>query len=360
MKVFSGKNLLVIVSCLISVSIVGWLVYDSKANFIKIWNDVNTFYLVLALISSGLIYLFMGLSLWEVLRLLGQRINIGAATSIAFVSTTVNYLVSTMGVSGFALRAHLLGKRHIPLGASVMASIVITVLLYVALIVIILQGSVLLAFSDGVSTSHMIKTLSAVTLIGGVGVLVTAFLFNNEFRYNGIRNIFILINKIIYKLFGAIIPKNNFSAFAKQLDNGIRIIHEHKAKFTKAVFYVCGDWFFTILILYLAFLAVGVKIKIGVLLAGFAVGMATTLIPVLPGGLGAMEIVMASVFSQLGIDWNTALMAALIYRVVYYIIPGIISVFVYWGLKLSEPSVMTRNKADEYIKNEAKNSEPST
>ncbi len=359
MKLFSGKNLLVMASCLISVSVVAWLVYDSKDNFIKIWHNVSTFYLVLAFVSSAIIYIFMGLSLWEVLRLLGQKINLGAAMSIAFVSTTVNYLVSSMGVSGFALRAHLLGKRNIPLGASVMASIVITVILYVALIVIILQGSVLLMFSDNASTSQIIKTLGAVALVGIVGVLVTAFLFNNEFRYNGIRKIFILINKIIYKLFGAIIPKNNFSAFAKQLDNGIRIIHEHKAKFTTAVFYVCGDWFFTILILYLAFLAVGIKIKIGVLLAGFAVGMATTLIPVLPGGLGAMELVMASVFSQMGIDWNIALMAALIYRFVYYIIPGIISVFVYWGLKLSEPSVLTRNKADEYIKNEAKNSEPS-
>ncbi len=359
MKLFSGKNILVMASCLISVSVLVWLIYDSKANFIKIWDNVNTFYLVLAFISSAIIYIFMGLSLWEVLRLLGQKINLGAAMSIAFVSTTVNYLVSSMGVSGFALRAHLLGKRKIPLGASVMASIVITVILYVALIVIILQGSLLLAFSDNASTSQIVKTLGAVALVGIVGVFVTAFLFNNEFRYNGIRNIFILTNKIIYKLFGAIIPKNNFSAFAKQLDNGIRIIHEHKAKFTTAVFYVCGDWFFTILILYLAFLAVGVNIKIGVLLAGFAVGMATTLIPVLPGGLGAMEIVMASVFSQLGIDWNTALMAALIYRFVYYIIPGIISVFVYWGLKLSEPSALTRNKADEYIKNEAKNSEPS-
>ena len=45
---------------------------------------------------------------------------------------------------------------------------------------------------------------------------------------------------------------------------------------------------------------------------------------------------MTAVFAQLGIDWDAALMATLIYRVVYYILPGIVSIFIYWGLQLSE------------------------
>jgi len=305
--------------------------------------------------ASATIYFFMGMSLWETLKLLGHRINIGAAISIAFVSTTVNYLISTMGASGFALRAHLLGKRNIPLGASVMSSIVITVLLYFVLIIIILQGTLLLLFSHNAAPGQMLKNFILVVVIAAIGALVTAFMFNNEFRYKGIRKIFMLINKVIYNLFGALIPKNNYSAFAKQLDNGINTIHNNKLKLTRAIVYICGDWIFTILILYLAFLAVGIRIPIGTLLAGFAIGMATTLIPILPGGLGAMEIAMTSVFSQMGIDWDSALMASLIYRVVYYIIPGIISVFVYWGLKLSEPAALTKDKATEYVEHEAEN-----
>ena len=348
------KHLWVIISCLISVSALVWFIYDGKDNFLKIWREVNTFYLVLSLFASGIIYVFMGLSLWETLKLLGKKINIGACMSIAFVSTTVNYLISTMGVSGFALRAHLLGKRGVPLGISVMASIVISVLLYVVLFVIILQGSLLLILSSGMSKEQMIQNFAAVIGIALVGAGITAFFFNSEFRYKGMRKTFMLINKVIYKLFGALIPKNNFSAFAAQLDNGIKTIHKNKSKMTATIIYICGDWTFTILILYLAFLAIGIKIGIGILLAGFAVGMATTLIPVLPGGIGAMEIAMATVFSQAGIDWDSALMAALIYRFVYYIIPGIVSIFVYWGLKISEPQAMRKNRAQEYIEKKTK------
>ncbi len=96
-------------------------------------------------------------------------------------------------------------------------------------------------------------------------------------------------------------------------------------------------------------MAVGVRIPIGILLAGFALGMVTTLIPILPGGLGAMELAMTGVFTQMGIDWEAALMASLIYRFAYYIIPGIISVVVYWGLKLSEPSPITDAKTKAFL-----------
>jgi conserved hypothetical protein len=349
MKLLKNKTFLVIISCLISVSIVVWLVWSAKDNFFKIWHDANSWYLFWACLASASIYVFMGLSLWETLKLLGKKINLGAAISIAFVSTTVNYLISSFGASGFALRAHLLGKRKVPLGISVMASIIISVLLYVILIVIILQGTLLLILNHNASPEQMIRNFMVVVAIAAVGALVTAFLFNNGFRYKAMRKMFLWINKIIYKLFGTLIPKNNFSAFATQFDNGLETIHKNKAKLTVATLYICGDWVFTILILYLAFLAIGIKIQIGVLLAGFAIGMVTTLIPFLPGGLGAMEIAMTTVFSQMGIDWDSALMAALIYRVVYYIIPGIISVFVYWGLKMSEPMGPSETKTVDYM-----------
>ena len=354
MKLMKSKTFLVFISCLISVSIVAWLVWDAKDNFFKIWHDAKSGYLFLACLASAAIYVFMGLSLWETLKLLGKKINLGAAISIAFVSTTVNYLVSSLGVSGFALRAHLLGKRKVPLGISVMASIVISVLLYFVLIIIILQGSLLLVLSHNASPGQMVRNFMVVVVIAAIGALVTAFMFNNRFRYKAVRKIFMWTNKILYKLFGALIPKNNYSAFAMQLDNGLATIHKNKSKLTLATLYICGDWVFTILILYLAFLAIGIKIQIGVLLAGFAIGMVTTLIPVLPGGLGAMELAMTTVFSQMGIDWDSALMAALIYRFVYYIIPGIISVFVYWGLKMSEPLGPSKTKTTNYMNKAAK------
>ena len=329
------KYLLYSLGVVLSVGIIALMVYQTRDSFVKIWQGVSTRYLFLSLASSVLIYISMGLSLYEVLRIMGRRVSKSAAIGIALVSTTVNYVVSSLGVSGFALRAHLLNRRRVPFGMCVTASIVITVLLYFVLAVIILQGSVLMLFNSSATTMQILKNFSLIVVMCAVCVVVTAFLFNNEWRSKWLRKTFRLINKVLYHVFRALIPKGKYDTFMDQLDEGIDLIHKKKKKLTMTIVYVCADWLFTILVLYFAFRAVGIHITAGVLVAGFAVGMVTTLIPLLPGGLGAMELAMTAVYSQMGIDWDSALMATLIYRVVYYIIPGIISIFIYWGLQLS-------------------------
>lgn len=331
----------------LSVGLIAFMIYQSKDSFVKIWQTVQTKYLVLSVVSSALIYVSMGMSLYEVLRVMGRRIGKSAAIGIALVSTTVNYAVSSLGASGFALRAHLLNRRRVPFGTCVTASIVITVLLYFVLAVIILQGSVLMLFHSSATPAQLVKNFLLILVMCLVCVAVTAFLFNNEWRYKSIRKLFRLLNKVLFHGFRALIPKGRYDDFMDQLDEGIALIHKKKRKMTWTIVYVCADWLFTILVLFFAFRAVGVHIAAGVLVAGFAIGMVTTLIPILPGGLGAMELAMTAVYAQMGIDWNAALMATLIYRVVYYILPGIVSIFIYWGLQLSASPVSPKGGAYE-------------
>lgn len=333
----SLKYLLYCAGMLLSLAILAVMIYHAKDSFVKIWQEVQTKYLFLSFFSSVLIYVAMGMSLYEILRIMGKPIAKSAAIGIALVSTTVNYLISSLGASGFALRAHLLNRRRIPFGTCVTASIVITVLLYFVLAIIILQGSVLLLFSSSVTTLQLAENFGLIIGMCVICVLVTAFLFNDELRSKWLRRTFRLLNKVLFHVFRALIPKDRYSNFAAQLDEGIELIHRKKRKLTATITYVCADWFFTIMVLYFAFRAVGVEISAGILVAGFAVGMVTTLIPILPSGLGAMEFAMTAVFHQMGIDWDAALMATLIYRIVYYVIPGIISIFIYWGLQLSSP-----------------------
>ena len=305
------KFLLYALGVVLSVGIIAFMVYQTRGSFVKIWQGVSTRYLFLSLLSSALIYVSMGMSLYEVLRIMGRRVSKSAAIGIALVSTTVNYVVSSLGVSGFALRAHLLNRRRVPFGMCVTASIVITVLLYFVLAVIILQGSVLMLFNSSATTMQILKNFSLIVVMCAVCAVITAFLFNNEWRSRWLRKIFRMMNKVLYHVFRALIAKNKYDAFMDQLDEGIDLIHKKKKKLTMTIIYVCADWLFTILVLYFAFRAVGIHITAGVLVAGFAVGMVTTLIPLLPGGLGAMELAMTAVYSQMGIDWDSALMATL-------------------------------------------------
>ena len=342
----SFKYSLYALGIVLSLGVLAVLIYQAKDSFVKIWQTVQTKYLFLSVFSSVLIYVSMGMSLYEVLRIMGRRIGKSAAIGIALVSTTVNYAVSSLGASGFALRAHLLNRRRVPFGTCVTASIVITVLLYFVLAIIILQGSVLMLFHSSASPVQLLKNFILIVVMCAVCAAVTAFLFNDAWRYMSIRKMFRWINKFLFHVFGALIPKGRYDDFMDQLDEGIALIHKKKKKMTWTIVYVCADWLFTILVLFFAFRAVGVHIDAGVLVAGFAIGMVTTLIPILPGGLGAMELAMTAVYAQMGIDWDAALMATLIYRVVYYVLPGMVSIFIYWGLQLSSSPVSVKHKGD--------------
>ena len=96
------KYTLYAVGMLLSVGILAVMIYQAKDSFVKIWQGVQTKYLFLSVFSSALIYVAMGMSLYEMLRIMGKHISKSAAVGIALVSTTVNYLISSLGASGFA------------------------------------------------------------------------------------------------------------------------------------------------------------------------------------------------------------------------------------------------------------------
>jgi len=331
------KTLLITFSILIALAALAAMIAKGYTNMVQVLSHVQMSHLILALLASGATYFFMGLSLWEVLKLLGHRINIGAAVSIAFVSTTVNYFVSSMGVSGFALRAHLLRKRNVPFAASVTASVVISVLLYAIMAFLALLGCFFLVLHSKGTRFQLLEGIVGIVALLGLCFFIGMGFFDHEMRSKWMHKIFVGINHLTFFFSGGFIPRENFLRFEKQLEHGINIIHQNKFKLTGAIAFSCLDWICTLLVLDLGFRAVGVSVPIGLLIAGFALGMITTLIPILPGGLGAMELAMTAAYATFGIPWHSALVACLIYRLAYYIIPAVLSFFVYWGLKMSEP-----------------------
>ena len=73
------------------------------------------------------------------------------------------------------------------------------------------------------------------------------------------------------------------------------------------------DWFVTLLILYTAFVAVRYPIPMSFVVVGFAVGITLSLVSFIPGGLGVMEGSMAAIFSSLGVAFETAVVAVLVF-----------------------------------------------
>src|SRR5579885_295684 len=120
--------------------------------------------------------------------------------------------------------------------------------------------------------------------------------------------------------------------FQHTLDEGIAFLLQRKDRMLAPAAWITLDWFLTLAILWVAFRAVGQPIGLGLVLVGFGVGLLCSLVSFVPGGLGIMEGSMAAVYVSLGVPLERAVVAVLIFRVAYYVLPLVVSIFLFHGL----------------------------
>jgi uncharacterized protein (TIRG00374 family) len=334
------KRLLVAGGIAVSAAILAYLIFENYSALVTVGHSIQGAWVWAALGCSAASYVMVGLALKEVLLILGFTLTLPELLGIGLVSTTANYFVSTAGVSGFALKAHLLRKRGVPYGSTVTASVVSSAILYLVLAVIIGQGLVYLFFNMRGTSIAILEGVLGLAVLSAVAAPVLVMFLNRELRGRVTRKLFHWANHGVYFFSQSEIPREDFDEFEEQLGKGLERLREGGHGLLKTVAYTCLDWLFCMATLLFAFRAVGIRLPIGHLSAGFTAGQAATLLPILPGGLGVVEGSMAAVFKGLGVDWEKALVAVLLYRLAYYAVPGIVSVFVLWGLKVSEPALL--------------------
>jgi uncharacterized protein (TIRG00374 family) len=292
--------------------------------------------LAFALASHAMV----GLALSETLAALGHDLGGPLVLGIALVSTTANYMVSAGGVTGFALKAHLLHKRRVPIATTVTASAVTSAVLYAVLAVVLGQGFVtLLLHAGGARVAVLESGFGLLLLLAGAAFVLVAF-FNRKVRGRISHRLFRWTNRAAFSLSTQEIPPESFEQFEMQLTQGLARIGAGKGRLTKTILFTCLDWGFAMASLWLCFRAVGVALPVGHLSAAFTAGQAATVIPVLPGGLGAAEGSITAVMSGLGVGVGEAIVAAMLFRLAYYAAPSLLAVLVLWGLKVSEPAVL--------------------
>jgi uncharacterized protein (TIRG00374 family) len=82
-------------------------------------------------------------------------------------------------------------------------------------------------------------------------------------------------------------------------------------------------------VIWICFQALAGDPGLGVVTTGFAVGVATGVMSMVPGGLGVQEGSMAGTYHLLGVPLEQAVVASILFRVVYYMAPYAFSLAFY-------------------------------
>ncbi len=297
----------------------------------KLWETASTLDVPLLAIplACGLAsYIAMALSYQGIARAAGADVPFWEMLKITFVANTANYVVSTGGLSGFAVRLYFFIRSSIPSGTAVIISLVQTFITNTVLLLFVVIGFVYLLSSRDLHGYALGTTATLLSFFALAAAVALLLLLHRGLRR---RTLFIMAEAVhwfMHRFFPRHKPgRVRIWRFQRNLNRGIEFMLARKRHMVIPTAWIVVDWVMTLLILYGAFLSVHYPIPMSFVVVGFAVGIILSLVSFVPGGLGVMEGSMAAIFASLSVPFETAVVAVLIFRVAYYVLPTIISVF---------------------------------
>lgn len=307
--------------------------FSDGRRLLEIVSSVRLAELAATVLLTVLSYLAMSRSYQGIACAAGIDLSFREWTRITLVSNTANYIVTTAGLSGFAVRMYLLSQQGVRPGRAVLISLVQTFLTNLTLLVFIFLG-----FATLVARHYLPEG----TLIGAGAVLVTltailgyaaVLVIRRDLRRRTLFAVADGIHRILRRTSPRWTPgRLKLWRFQHNLNEGFDFLLARKDRIVAPTVWITVDWVLTLAILWTAFRAVDHPVSSGIVIVGFAVGICISLASLVPGGLGIMESSMTAVFVSLGVPLEPAVVAVLIFRLVYYLLPLLVSLFVFHGL----------------------------
>lgn len=279
----------------------------------------------LAALSSLLSVLSAGGAFAVVSRAFGLTVSRIRLLMVGFVNMGVNHILNLGGTAGYSVSALLLKQKNVEQRV-VLAAYLFHYYLY------FLVGSSMVPISVAyLALSRRIPGqanfglffLAAATLV--FAMLVNLVVFRHATRQGLVRILDRAVTVVLHRNIGHVLER-----FDATLYQGIEALRVRPGRILALAGLVLGDWVFCLAALWSSFRSIGGAPSAGILFSGFFVGTAAGAVSMVPGGLGVQEGSMAGIYVLLGSPLQIAALGSILFRVVYYFVPLIAGLVVYW------------------------------
>ncbi len=287
----------------------------------------NWMFLLPALAMTAISYACISYSFAEVSLLIEIPIGRNRLAGIGFVSTVLNHLVQSGGVVGYGVRYALMQRERVPLNDVLAASMLHFYLTSLAMQAILPLGFAYLLSNAALSRAVSIAIGSLASVLFLLFIVQSLLVFRSGTRralLNGIRR---FVKRFFRKDLERVLAD-----FDTAMARGVAGMRRKPRSALLIGALVLVDWFGSALALGFCFEALGAPLKPAVLFTGFVIGMTAGVLSALPAGIGVQDGSMAGVFALLGVGFEEAVLAALLFRGVYYVVPYLVSLAFYWRL----------------------------
>ena len=323
-RVGAGSRRWLVFGLVVAVGAIAMIVVASDGRaLVQVARKVRLSMLLLPLICTAGSYAAMALSYQRIAAAAGLKLSFPEIAKITLASTAANYVFSTGGLSGLALRSYFFSQQHgLSSGSAVSISLAQTFLTNFVLLAFLFWGLLNLLFEGQLrgSSEAIIGVLFLLSLLLSTGaVALVASRTVRQGLFASLMRIPEWISRAFHTRGDAIRTRLEF--FEAELHEGVDFLIARGTKMVSPLLYIGIDWFLMLATLYASFYCVERPVPMHLVVIGFSTGVFLSLINLVPGGLGIMEGSMAAVFSAFGVPLETAVVATVIFRASYYVLP---------------------------------------
>lgn len=278
--------------------------------------------------SAFLSYACVAGVLQRLLLGIGFPLSFSSCFKISLLSCTLNYLMSVAGLSGVAAKVYLLAREKIPASNTLSVSIIHGFLTNTIAVLFIYLGFFYLY------SQHQITGRSREL---GVIILLIAFLMTwitiQTIVHEAFRK---KVWSLLIRTWTAIchrlkkqhwVKRDRAETFFENFNDSLNMIMKNSGILLLPASLALLDWLLMFLCLKFSFTAINYPVSSRILMVGFSIGLFMSLFSITPASIGLMEGSMAGSFYYMGLDYEYALLGTLIYRIAYYFVPIITSLF---------------------------------
>ena len=342
-----------IIFLVVSLAILAVMLYfigiDQVIDALKV---ANMTYIVLAIIAQIFTYFLYALR-WQILnKLADMDVSIKKLIPMVLVGLAVNNITPSGRGGGEPVRAYILAKESDynteDTFATVIADRALDTFPFVVLAVITIVAMIL--YFD-ISMWLIIVMVVAVIAIVAILIILIFMCINPNFG-SRVEGWILGLVRMFYK-------KNN-SEFEDKIhevifgfQNTMKMLISNRKVLYYAVPLSFLIWIFEIIRVYLVFLAFGANVNIIVIGEVFIVASLVGMIPLLPGGLGAVDSLMIIFYSSAGISASISAAATVIERLISFWMATIVGLMIlpHYGSsvlsKISLPKSSDEDSDDE-------------
>ncbi len=280
-----------------------------------------------ALLFTAISYACLSFGFATANHIFGVHMSWLDLSEIGFVSSVLNHLLSAGGAAGYSVRLLLMREQGAVLQDIVAASLFNSYLDSLGMLALLPIGLGYLLARHPLSPGTTVAVGIAALLLIILFFLATAMVLVHPLRSSVLRN----LEKVARRLTHHDLT-HALDEFDATMSRGVGVARTRPLLPALMIALVLTDWSACVAALWVCFHALGNPISLGVLLTGFTLGVTAGVLSMLPGGLGVQESSMAGLYSLLGVPFHRAVLASILFRVVYYLIPYLVSLGFYWWL----------------------------